>query len=155
MISHLPPLPDHRYIPGQTPRHPDDAFDPIRNCALTETQTETAPQNPAWLYGLKLFDAGFWWEAHEVWEVVWMNARPNSAERAMTQAVIQLANAALKREMGAENACRRLRQIADDLAREATRYADAPMAISQSDFDQAFTAIMDGETPNLSRCAAR
>ncbi|MEL7462976.1 MAG: DUF309 domain-containing protein [Pseudomonadota bacterium] len=143
------PLPDRKYVPGVTERHAEDAFDTIRDQAKAVTETATAVENPAWAYGLRLFDAGFWWEAHEVLEPVWMNARPNSAERAMTQAVIQLANGALKREMGAERAWRRLCAIALDLAAEATRVDAAPMGLAYADLERAAGAIAAGDAPKL------
>lgn len=143
-----PPLPEHKYVPGVTDRHPEGAFDAIRDQATPVTESATAADNPAWAYGLRLFDAGFWWEAHEVLEPVWMNARPNSAERAMCQAVIQLANGALKREMGAEKAWERLRSIALDLAREATRGGDA-MGLALTDLERAAADVAEGRRPRL------
>jgi hypothetical protein len=62
--------------------------------------------NAAYLYGHRLLEAGFYWEAHEVWEAVWMNCRPNSTEKVLLQALIQQANARLKRKMGKVNAAR-------------------------------------------------
>ncbi len=62
----------------------------------------------AWTCGWAFLDAGFYWEAHEVWEAVWLALPPNSAERQFTQAVIQLANAFLKEKMDRPQAVRRL-----------------------------------------------
>ncbi|MEO0362637.1 MAG: DUF309 domain-containing protein [Pseudomonadota bacterium] len=114
-----PPLPAHRHTPGRNERHEEGAFDWIRDQAPAETTSAGAADNPAWAYGLRLFNAGFYWEAHEVLEPVWMNAAPNAPERALSQAVIQLANAALKREMGRPRAALRLCDIAEAHAREA------------------------------------
>ena len=108
------PLPKHRYVPGLTARHPEGAFDRVRDMADAETSSQTAAQNTAWLHGLDLLEAGFYWEAHEVLEQVWMNAGPQTPERAMVQAVIQLANAALKHGMARPNAVLRLCAIAED-----------------------------------------
>ncbi|MEL6791921.1 MAG: DUF309 domain-containing protein [Pseudomonadota bacterium] len=144
-----PPLPGRKYVPGATARHPEGAFDAIRDRALPATESAKAAENPAWVYGLRLFDAGFWWEAHEVLEPVWMNARPNSPERAMTQAVIQLANGALKREMGAENAWVRLRAIALRLAEDAVRGEAAPMGLFRGDVERAVADIEAGRAPRL------
>lgn len=47
-----------------------------------------------------------------------MNARPNSPERALVQAVIQLANAGLKARMGRPKASRRLMLLAEGLVRD-------------------------------------
>lgn len=109
------PLPEHRHIPGTNPRHPEGAFDAVRSLADDVTASATATGNAAWLYGLDLLEAGFYWESHEVLEPVWMNAPPNSAERHLVQAVIQLANAGLKQVMGRDRAALRLCRICDDL----------------------------------------
>ena len=42
--------------------------------------------------GLALYRAGYFWEAHEAWEPLWLAAPPNSRERALLQGLIQLAN---------------------------------------------------------------
>ncbi|MCV2887400.1 DUF309 domain-containing protein [Ruegeria aquimaris] len=63
---------------------------------------------PAWRAGWQLYGAGYFWEAHEVWEPVWMQLPPNSAARHVVQASIQLANAELKIQMDRPRAARRL-----------------------------------------------
>ena len=83
------------------------------------TVSETAGLNPAWHYGLVLLEAGFYWEAHEVLEPVWMNAAEDSAERHLVQAVIQLANGALKIAMGRPKAAERLFDMVRDLLAKA------------------------------------
>ena len=65
--------------------------------------------------GLELLEAGFYWEAHEVLEPVWMNARANTPERHFVQALIQLANAALKLLMQRPGAATRLIDISTEL----------------------------------------
>lgn len=68
--------------------------------------------------GLALYRAGFFWEAHEAWEPLWLDAAPNSRERAFLQGLIQLANGRLKLVMGREAAARRIAALArEHLAR--------------------------------------
>ena len=76
------------------------------------TEPDTWRDNAPYLLGVRLYAAGFFWEAHEVWEPVWMRARPNSRERALLQGLIQLANAGLKAALGRPNAARRLARLA-------------------------------------------
>lgn len=64
----------------------------------------------AFLEGVDLFNAGYWWEAHEAWELLWRSTPhpgpgdADSAEparqRAFVQGLIQLAAAALQRAAG-------------------------------------------------------
>lgn len=68
-------------------------------------------QCKAWLAGWALLDAECFWEAHEVWEAVWMALPHNSAERRFVQASIQLANGLLKQKMGRPKAALRLGEL--------------------------------------------
>ncbi|MGI9370631.1 MAG: DUF309 domain-containing protein [Ruegeria sp.] len=72
-------------------------------------------KSEAWLAGWTLFRQEYYWEAHEVWEPVWLHLPPNSAERLVVRACIQLANALLKEKMGWPKAALRLRVEVLDL----------------------------------------
>ena len=65
-------------------------------------------QSLAWQAAWPFFEEGYFWEAHEVLEPVWMALPRGSPERAFVQGVIQLANAALKQKMGKPRAVLRL-----------------------------------------------
>ncbi len=99
------PLPPHAYVPGRTARHPEDWFDPFKDIAPDPLNS------PAMRIGLYYFHEGYFWECHEVLEAVWLALPDPSAERQMVQAVIQLANACLKLEMGKRRAAERLCDI--------------------------------------------
>ena len=114
----MTPLPPHAYVPGQTPRHAEDAFDAIKATVSPGMSAGQIAQTEAWRAGLTYLDDGFYWEAHEVLEAVWMICPPNSVERIFVQCLIQLANAALKRDMGRAGAARRLFDHAQQLDRE-------------------------------------
>ena len=132
------PLPDHKHIPGVNARHPEDAFDWIREQAAAEAG------NAAWVYGLRLQREGFYWEAHEVLETVWMTAPPNSAEKAMARAVIQLANAALKLDMGKLKAAARLAGIVEALTAEAGQGGAVVLGVDVAGVAQAAQTIGAG-----------
>lgn len=101
-------LPDHRYVPGQNARHPEDAFDEIRASAVLGYDPVQLASCEAFLAGLKYLHAGYFWEAHEVLEPVWMILPEDSAERRFVQGLIQLANGRLKLLMGRPKAALRL-----------------------------------------------
>ena len=105
------PLPGHAYIPGQTPRHPEGAFDALRETAQPGMSAEALARSPAFCAGLRYLEAGYYWEAHEVLEPVWMALEEGMAERHCLQALIQLANARLKARMGKPRAVARLGAI--------------------------------------------
>ncbi len=113
------PLPDRAFVPGAMPRpETSPAFD-AADAAPTVTDPEHWRENATYLYGATLYEAGFFWEAHEVWEPVWMRAHPNSRERTLLQGLIQLANAALKLRMDRTSAARRLAAAAEQHLRAA------------------------------------
>lgn len=136
------PLPGHKHIPGANVRHAEDAFDWIRDQAAADAD------NPAWRYGLRLLAEGFYWEAHEVLEPVWMAATPNSAEKAMAQAVIQLANAALKLDMGKPKAAVRLAGMVEALASDAARGGESVLGVEVAVVSSAADSIKTGQ-PDL------
>lgn len=106
--------PPHAYLPGATPRHADDLFDPVRDSAQPGMAVEELRASLAWREGRAYLDEGFYWEAHEVMEAVWL-VLPDGPERRRVQAVIQLANAALKARMARPGAVTRLAGIVRDL----------------------------------------
>ena len=101
-------LPSHAYVPGQNERHPEDTFDAIRRTAVQGHDAEQLAQTEAFRAGLRFLDAGFYWEAHEVLEPVWMVLPDSSMEHRFVQGLIQLANGYLKLRMGRPKAALRL-----------------------------------------------
>ncbi len=100
--------PDYAYVPGRTPRHPEGLFDALRASVDMDAQPDQLMETPAWIAGLSYLEEGFFWEAHEVLEPVWMALPLGSDAREMAQALIQLANACLKREMNRPQAVLRI-----------------------------------------------
>ncbi len=105
-------LPQYKHLPGSNPRPDCSYLESIARQAHSLTEHNTANTNIAWHYGIRLLNNGYYWEAHEVLETVWMNALPNSRERFLLQAVIHLANARLKANMGRHQAVSRLSALA-------------------------------------------
>lgn len=101
-------LPAYAYIPGQTPRHAEGSFDPLRVTARAGMGAEQLSRCAAWRTGLTYLEAGFNWEAHELMEPVWMALPEGSNERRLVQMMIQLANASLKARMERPRAVLRL-----------------------------------------------
>ena len=51
-----------------------------------------------YLFGVDLFNHGFWWEAHEQWEVPWRCGE--ALQKPFLQGLIQIAASLLKRRLG-------------------------------------------------------
>jgi hypothetical protein len=92
-------FPRYRHVPTKTPHpviHPEG-----HSYKKTEEKTPRwAPEqwvhNETYLYGIDLFNHGYWWEAHEAWENVWMGTKKNDLEGRYLQALIQFSAALLK-----------------------------------------------------------
>jgi hypothetical protein len=117
-------LPARAHVPGSGSSPDMVPLEHAKSLAPPETRAEDWQDNAAYLYGHRLLEAGFYWEAHEVWEAVWMNCRPNSTEKVLLKALIQQANARLKRSMGKENAARRLESMVEALRHEVCARLD-------------------------------
>ena len=105
-------LPPHKHLPGVNARPEDGFLHAIAQQAHEETSDERADENLPWMYGIRLINEGYFWEAHEVLEPVWMNARPNSRIRFLVQCLIHISNARLKLALQQERAAQRLQLLA-------------------------------------------
>ena len=138
-----PEMPGHAYVPGLAPRHPDDAFATVRASVLAGAGPEALRQSAAWQQGLAWLDAGYYWEAHELFEPVWSALPPNAPERRLVQALIQIANAGLKLRMGRPRAAARLIVLAQALIAESGACTRRPvMGLRPTDLE-AMIATLD------------
>lgn len=95
--------PEYRHVPGRTP-HPERHEDghayglSIVNCGpVTENNWR---KHSAYLRGIDLYHAGYFWEAHEAWEGPWKLSEPDSLAANLLQALILNAAAQLKVHLG-------------------------------------------------------
>lgn len=114
----LPPAP---HLPGRTPRPPEQLFEPLKVGLSSKLSPAVLASSAAFQGGIKAFRTGYYWEAHELWEAVWMCLPPASPERHLLQGLIQLANAGLKHRMGRLKAARRIIDLADIALAEAAQ----------------------------------
>jgi len=116
--------PDYRHVPGRNARPSSGVVLEMSAAAGDASSLQDTAAMRAWAYGLFLIRQGYYWEAHEVLEPVWMLAVPNSRERGLVQGFIQLANAALKLDMRRPRAAQRLAEMAHHLIGDAVRDFD-------------------------------
>ncbi|HXK53240.1 MAG TPA: DUF309 domain-containing protein [Hyphomicrobiales bacterium] len=145
------PLPPYRFIPKLAP-HP--TADPAGH-SFGRKEDEGQGGEAAFRFGADLYNCGCWWEAHEAWEGAWLGLERGGARRALVQALIQVANAHLKLQLGRGKAVLRLRgkysalfvRAGDDSAlygfdtgpwrRQVDAYLDARLAIEPLAHDRA------------------
>lgn len=140
--------PPYAYLPGHRARHADDLFDAIKQGAEGSALSDM-PKTDAWRFGLAFLKEGYFWEAHEVLEPLWMSCPPNSAERQLLQGIIQLANAGLKRAMGKPKAAERLLDHAERLVSEAFQRGGAKvLTLSEIDLSNLSTTVLQASSKN-------
>jgi len=141
-------LPAFAHVPGMNERPQEGFLDHVIVLADDVTKSETAYQNICWLFGIRLFNAQFYWEAHEVWEVVWLNAPPNSLEKRYVQSVIHLTNAALKQKMARPGAVKRLAKLALDCISVIDHdQSTIIMGLAFKDIEDAANLLLEPRTP--------
>lgn len=119
-------LPPYAYVPGQ---HPHPVRDPRGHSFGLRPEDQEPPDPQRWracgnyLYGIDLFNRGYYWEAHEVWEGLWTACGRRGAAGAFFQGLIALAAAGLKVRLGnvrgVTGHAQRAAELFDRTAREA------------------------------------
>ncbi len=87
------PLPTSAYVPGKSALVERPSF----------SDFAIAPElfaSQGFRLGADLFNAQFYWEAHEVWESLWAQLGAADSRRLVLQALIQAAASYLKRAVG-------------------------------------------------------
>jgi hypothetical protein len=59
-------------------------------------KTDEWADSPSYLLGIALFNAGYYWEAHEAWEALWLAHGRRGPVAAVLQALIKLSAAGVK-----------------------------------------------------------
>ncbi len=101
-------LPSRAYLPGQGSEPERGLLERAKALVPKKFEGGVPVDHPAVCYGIALFYAGFFWEAHEVLEAVWKAAPKNGRDRIALRALIQLANAGFKGSLGQAAAQARL-----------------------------------------------
>ncbi len=65
-------------------------------------------ENELYLYGVDLFNFGYWWEAHAAWEALWQTTGRREAAGRFLQGLIQVAAALVQQRAGRTDGARRL-----------------------------------------------
>jgi uncharacterized protein len=80
------PLPGTAYVPGRTAR-------PAESLVAGDADSD-------FRYAADLFNHGYYWEAHEVWEQLWVAAGRQGADADLLKGLIKLAAAGVKCRQG-------------------------------------------------------
>ena len=125
-------LPERAYVPGLNERPAIDPS-PVR-------ETEHAQ----YLWGVDLYNNGFFWEAHEAWESLWRAAEHDVVQHAFLQALILCAAACLKGVQHDGDAAKRIAARAlERLERVQSERLDSYLGLELEPFSRAFRSFVD------------
>lgn len=127
------PLPSYAYVPDRFP-HP--TRDPEGHSFRATPERLDPPDPRHWrscrpyLYGVDLFNCGYYWEAHEAWEALWDACDRSGRTADFLKGLIKLAAAGVKVRQGKARGVRRhasraaelFQQTAFDLDDSDARY---------------------------------
>ena len=105
------PFPSYRFVPGKAPhptRDPEGHSYNKQPEQLASFDPEEWNSCEEYLYGIDLFNHGFWWEAHEALETVWVAAGRRTETGLFVQGLIQIAVAHLKWFQGFQDTATRM-----------------------------------------------
>ena len=99
------PLPLKKYIPGKGihPKKDPKSFRVFQiefsDAKFNPTQWENSDK---YLYAIDLFNYGYWWEAHEILELLWIETGRSTDTAKFFQGLIQIAAALLRNNHSSE-----------------------------------------------------
>lgn len=112
------PLPPYAYVPGKFPHPTSDPaghmFGQEEDAAQPITRADWPASGP-YLFAIDLFNHGYYWEAHESWELLWQAAGRRGLAADFLKALIKLAAAGVKAREGRPEGIRRHALRADEL----------------------------------------
>lgn len=115
------PFPAYTYVPGRTPhpvRDPDGHSYQKPDPHVDEFDVEKWSACSAYLFGIDLFNAGFFWESHEQWEAVWHAVGRRGKVANLLKGLIKLSAAGVKSLEGQPNGVHRHSRRAAELFQE-------------------------------------
>ena len=129
-------LPPYAYLPGKNPHPVRDPTGHSYHVEPIPVAAEASLSSDAFLWGLDLFNHGYYWEAHEAWEGLWQVADRDGPLRMLFKSLILLAAAGVKTREGkdaaaarhAKRAAARFRQLPDRAFERALGMSPAALA---------------------------
>jgi Domain of unknown function (DUF309) len=89
-------LPPYAYLPGKNPHPVRDPAGHSYHVEPIPVAAEASLSSDAFLWGLDLFNHGYYWEAHEAWEGLWQVADRDGTLRTLFKGLILLSAAGVK-----------------------------------------------------------
>src|ERR1700722_19821858 len=132
-------LPPYAYLPGKNPHPVRDPAGHSYHVEPIPVAAEASLSSDAFLWGLDLFNHGYYWEAHEAWEGLWQVADRDGTLRTLFKGLILLSAAGVK--------------IRERKNAAAQRHAKRAAALFRQLPDRAFERALGMSPAALAECA--
>ena len=117
-------LSPYAYLPGKNPHPVRDPTGHSYHVEPIPVAAEASLGSDAFLWGLDLFNHGYYWEAHEAWEGLWQVADRGGPLRMLFKGLILLSAAGVKIREHKNAAAQRHAMRAAALFRQLTKVPD-------------------------------
>lgn len=107
------PFPGRKYKPGvgiHPNKDPNGSHIPEVHTTEKQFDMDTWRHSRRYCYAIDLFNAGYWWEAHEVLEDLWVRTGRSTEIARFIQGIIQIAAALLKDSQSVRRGASRLKK---------------------------------------------
>jgi len=97
-------FPSYRHVPGRTPhprRHPTGHSFGRPEMSVVVFREDEWRKSSVYQFGIDLYNYGYWWECHEIFEAFWRAAGDGTPAGQCFRGLIQIAAGNLKRQVGA------------------------------------------------------
>jgi hypothetical protein len=138
------PLPPYTYVPGRSPhpiRDPRGHMHGVAHPIATPLDPARWRDCAEYRWGIDLFNAGYYWEAHEAWESVWHAVGREGGVADFLKGLIKLTAAGVKLYEGRPAGVTRHLRRAAALLEGATREPVDATVIAGLDLSNILTAI--------------
>ena len=122
-------FPPYAYLPGRSPHPVRDPTGHSYHVGPLAVATEASPGSDAFLWGVDLFNHGYYWEAHEAWEGLWQVTDRDNPLRMLFKSLIMLSAAGVKIRERKNAAAARHAVRAAALLRELIKVRIAPLSV--------------------------
>ena len=143
-------FPPYTYVPGQAPHPIRDPDGHMHGHEPDEPELiiDEWWRCEAYLWGIDLFNHGYYWEAHEAWEGLWHAAGRKGVMADFLKGLIKIAAAGVKAHEGAEVGCRRHARRAGELFESVSTLGnDSLMGLSLPELISMAKRIQDRGLP--------
>jgi hypothetical protein len=92
-------FPTYRFIPGENPHPTENPLGHSYGKKESDVKIfvpDNWSNNEQYLFGIDLYNYGYWWESHEAWESLWQVAPRDHVSRDFLQGLIKVSGAFLK-----------------------------------------------------------